>query len=301
MTIDFDAVIWVDESNPDFDPDTDPKLDAVNLQRYEDVVMSLISAVESTEGDVASLSTGLTTAEDDITDLQTTLNGWQPISATLTYSSADGHTFVASTSADLTGSIDVGMRFKLTQTTTKFFIVTAISSTTITLYGGTDYTLANAAVTAPSFSNVKAPLGFPLDQTKWTETMTDTSDRTQSTPVSGTWYNLGSLSLAIPIGAWGVEWEATSEDGRSTTGDLGHSMTFSTANNSESDRDFTSHARATSALAGFRVTHYRRKVLVLAVKTSYFLNIKATNTVDSVSILGATGGTTIIRAVCLYL
>jgi hypothetical protein len=82
------------------------------------------------------------------------LSGWNVLGATLTFSSADAPTYVASTSVDLTGVISVGMKLKLTQTTVKYFIVTAINTTTITLYGGTDYTLANATITLPYYSVV---------------------------------------------------------------------------------------------------------------------------------------------------
>lgn len=98
---------------------------------------------------------------DAINSIQTQFNtGWYPISATLAYSSANAPTFVATTSTDLTSTISVGMKLKLTQTTVKYFIVTAITSNSITLYGGTDYTLANATINNVYFSNVKTPYGW---------------------------------------------------------------------------------------------------------------------------------------------
>lgn len=92
--------------------------------------------------------------------------GWIGDPNTWTYSSADAPTFVASVNADVTGILSEGMRIKLTQTTAKYFIVTAVAAfsggaTLITLYGGTDYVLANAAITAPAYSSAYAPLGFP--------------------------------------------------------------------------------------------------------------------------------------------
>jgi hypothetical protein len=57
------------------------------------------------------------------------------------------------------------------------------------LYGGTDYTLAAAgdAITAPYYSVVKAPLGFPLNSNKWTVKVTDATIRSQLTPTANTW------------------------------------------------------------------------------------------------------------------
>src|ERR1035437_2862224 len=102
--------------------------------------------------------------------------GWFPIPTTLAYSTVDGHTFVVTTnSVDLTSYIGLGDRIKFTNNSTTFYgIVTAISSTTITLYGGTQYAVANSAITAPFFSHWKTPLGFLVRPDYWTESLSDT-------------------------------------------------------------------------------------------------------------------------------
>lgn len=84
-------------------------------------------------------------------------NGWLPSSGTWTYASATTMT-VPQADAD---RLSVGSRIKLDQTTTKYFYVTGVSGTTITVNGGTDYTLANAAITSPYFSNDASPKSFP--------------------------------------------------------------------------------------------------------------------------------------------
>lgn len=63
-----------------------------------------------------------------------------------------------------------GTRIKLTQTSEKYFNVSAdptyigggTDETTITITGGSDYTLANAAITDPYYSQMLRPLGFPF-------------------------------------------------------------------------------------------------------------------------------------------
>jgi hypothetical protein len=71
------------------------------------------------------------------------------------------------------------------------FIITGVSysspSTTLSLYGGTDYDLANSAIIEPYFSMAKAPYGFPLDEAKWRVESLVTSDSSQASPVAGTW------------------------------------------------------------------------------------------------------------------
>lgn len=67
---------------------------------------------------------------------------------------------------DLRTKYSVGTRIKLVQTTTKYFVVIADPTydgvnTTVSISGGTDYTLANAAISANSHSYVVNPQGYP--------------------------------------------------------------------------------------------------------------------------------------------
>lgn len=84
-------------------------------------------------------------------------DGWNAGSGTWTYASATTFTVPAADAA----AMSVGTKIKLTQTSAKYFYVTGISGTTITVNGGTDYTVANAAITSPYFSNADAPKDFP--------------------------------------------------------------------------------------------------------------------------------------------
>jgi hypothetical protein len=84
------------------------------------------------------------------TDGWTTDSGstWTYASAT-TINVADGTLFVK------------GTRIKLTQTTAKYFVVVGISGNVITVTGGTDYTVANAAITTQQYSHQASPVGYP--------------------------------------------------------------------------------------------------------------------------------------------
>lgn len=229
------------------------------------------------------------------------IDGWVAAGETWTYAGADDPTFTFTIAGvDLTTKYQAGQRIKLTQTTPKYFIITKVefsADTTITVYGGTDYDLANAAITSPYYSPVKAPFGFPVDPAKWTVTVTDTTQRTQSTPTQNVWYNLGSISISIPIGAWLVDYHVIG-DSRHATGSSSFA-TLSTANNTESDTQFTTIAYANSSIR--MSPHSRQKILNLASKASYYLNFKTSET--SVSTLYARNDLTplIIRAVCAYL
>jgi hypothetical protein len=234
-------------------------------------------------------------------------DGWinDTLLATLTYSSADGHTFVATTSMDLTATIPVGARIKLTQTTDKFFIVTAIDATTITLYGGTDYTLANAAISAIYHSLVKTPVGFPIRPDKWTEKLSDASAPSNATATLGTTYNLGSLSLAIPIGAWNVDFQATLQSAANTPSTYVVGVcSLSTANNSVSDPELSANGfyfdGAGTTDRRLYCTAFRSKQLVLTSKTTYYLVESGSASAGTTATI-TLNGTTVIRAVCAYL
>jgi hypothetical protein len=88
-------------------------------------------------------------------------DGWVPAGETWTYASATTFTIAG---VDVTAKYPVGTKIKLTQTTEKLFYVVGSSfstNTTITVTGGDDYTLANAAITSPYYSYMETPQGFP--------------------------------------------------------------------------------------------------------------------------------------------
>jgi len=88
-------------------------------------------------------------------------DGWTEITDTLTYASATSFTIAG---VDRTAVYTKGTRIKLTQTSTKYFVVTSSSfstNTTVNITAGTDYTLANAAITNPFYSYQANPQGYP--------------------------------------------------------------------------------------------------------------------------------------------
>jgi hypothetical protein len=228
------------------------------------------------------------------------IDPWVPSADTWSYSSSDSPTFVASVNADVTGLIGVGYRVKLTQTTVKYFIVTAVGAysggaTLLTLYGGTDYTLTDEAISDPSYSYAKAPLGFPMSPSKWTVEVTDANLRSQETPTQNAWYNW--VNIVIPLGLWRVYYEAIPSMYKELAA-VTTQITLSTANNSESDTGFTSgsigYHNSTSQV-------HQEKILELAAKATYYLNIRTIDaTVLGIYIRGDRA-ITVIRAVCAYL
>lgn len=84
------------------------------------------------------------------------LNGWREVKDAWTYASAN--TITVPAGAD--NIYEVGNRIKLTNSTTKYFVVVAVASTLLTVTGGTDYALANAAISGIYVSD-STPPDFP--------------------------------------------------------------------------------------------------------------------------------------------
>ena len=211
---------------------------------------------------------------------------------------------------DLTGVLKEGMRVKITQSTDKYFLITKVAfstDTTVTLYGGTDYTLVasgTTAITAFSYSREKLPTNFPVDPNKWTVETTDTSNRSQATPTQNTWYNLGSVSVNVPIGLWNLEYSVALQGNvtAATTAGPYHS-TLSTANNSESDADFTctNFNGGASGAVNILSQVYKRKIISLTAKATYYLNTRTTSASQANINNRGDLGKTVIRAICAYL
>lgn len=83
--------------------------------------------------------------------------GWKTVYDAWAYASATTITVPTGAAA----IYSVGDKIKLTQTTVKYFYVTAVADTVLTVTGGSDYTVANAAITLPYYSKASSPVGFP--------------------------------------------------------------------------------------------------------------------------------------------
>lgn len=237
---------------------------------------------------------------------QALVDGWvSAVEETWTYAAADSPTFTYTISGDKTTKYQAGQRIRIKQGGGyKYFIITAVSysapNTTVTIYGGTDYTLTNVAITDNWFSVVKAPFGFPMDPTKWSVEVTNTADNSQASPVASTWYNLGSVSINIPIGAWNVFVKATATVTRASGGSLVVSTTLSTANNSASDPNLTNFWQ-TSADTTLSGTAEVSKRIVTVAKTPYYLNTSAGNSSATNIYNENSRAKMVITAVCAYL
>ena len=233
-------------------------------------------------------------------------DGWIASSATWSYSSLDSAalTGVISVNADMTGLVSVGDRISYVQTSTKHGIITKVGAysggaTLITFFYGNNTAFANAAITSPKYSHSKTPFGFPTDPTLWTVLVTDTSDRSQSNPTQDQYYNLGSLSITVPIGVWRLGFTTLLSTSKANA-QVSMQSALSTSTSSVSD------ARLLGYAIGYGTTVVRNQVisfraLSIASKTTYYLISRtSTASVTDISLLGASI-TTVMYAECLLL
>jgi hypothetical protein len=171
----------------------------------------------------------------------------------------------------------------------------------------TNYILANSAITAVSYSHQKTPFGFNVDEALWTQIMSDSQNRLQATPTSGTWYNPGALQLLIPLGAWQIAYQAECyAPSTAASNNIQPWTTLSTTTNSETDHQFTSGLAAVASgtsLSAFIVPSTARKYVRLTSAATYYLlcTYNATGGADIGFTGGATSGQTSIWARCAYL
>lgn len=139
------------------------------------------------------------------------LGGWTAVTDTWTYASASTFTIAG---VDRTAVFTKGTRLKFTQTTVKYAVVVASSfstNTTVTIAVNTDYTIANAAITAPYYSYQASPAGYPLFF-NWTPTFSASgSMTTASANITHAMYSItGGLLTAS------VKWQLTTGGTAST-------------------------------------------------------------------------------------
>jgi hypothetical protein len=231
--------------------------------------------------------------------------GWiSAVEEKWTFSLADDPTYTLNIPGDFSWKYCRGQRVRLQQGSVKYFIITGVSysspNTTLALYGGTDYDLANSPIIEPDFSMAKAPYGFPLDEAKWRVESLVTTDSSQASPAAGTWYNKGG-SLAVPIGRWRVEYAAELEVTRAAAGALDVFATLSTAASSEVNKETTTKIGISSGVSMRGSVSHCGFLLDLAAKATYYLNCKTGQASMTAIAFKGSEQKTKVRAVCGYL
>lgn len=110
-----------------------------------------------------SLSATQISSTNKIADQKTVGDAWNEVSDTYTYASAT--TITVPTDATAKYAVGDWIRLKQSGGTYKYFKLTVVAATLLTINVNLGYTLANEAITAPAFSKVPQPLGAPVANT----------------------------------------------------------------------------------------------------------------------------------------
>ncbi|MBN8654835.1 MAG: hypothetical protein J0M11_03795 [Anaerolineae bacterium] len=233
--------------------------------------------------------------QTQVTALSTT--GWIEDDATATWTyvsaNADGNTFEMYRSGDVTETFTPGMRFRCKQGAGYLiFILHAVSAydsgndrTTLTFFGGTDFDLADAAITDVAYSTARFPLGFTVGEENWSVKITDTTVRSRVSPVSDTFYNLHSSHVInIPVGLWRVKFQClVTISGGSIVAQL--FVALSTSSSSASDLEFMDHI-AVLGVAGVSFSASAFKELEVTTETPYYLIAKQESSSSTLLTIG---------------
>lgn len=188
--------------------------------------------------------------------------------------------------------------------TTEYALVMSASfstDTTLVVQVPEGYAIpTTGGVSALAYSTHKSPQGFPTHRGKWRVQSLIKATYTQSGPTSGTWYNIGSTKLAIPIGDWVVGYQGHF-DGVRTLATAGPGVqiftTLSTATNTEADQNLSCYfvnrpvhgSNFSSNEIGTALN--KSEYLSLSSLTNYYLNMMQ-NGGDTTTVLTINASTT---------
>lgn len=205
-------------------------------------------------------------------------DGWIPAGETWTYDTADSPIFTFKVSGDKTGKYKKGQRIRMSQSTggTKYFIIHGVSysapDTTITIYGGDDYTLNNQTISSPHYSREYAPVGFPLERDKWGAESTKGFSNLGGAPTQNVYYNLGTWTIVVPIGEWIFVYECSIAGSRAS-GDITMQSTIATVNNGSTGEILGQSAQG-APFTRFQCAFSQERTLQVAAKTTYYHNVR---------------------------
>jgi hypothetical protein len=197
---------------------------------------------------------------------------------------------------------------------TKHFLITkeptySNPNTTITCFGGTDFSLTNNTITNPFYSTHQQPWGFIRNPDKWSVIFENKVDFTLAGAANNVIQTPGTFSMVVPIGKWDLYYEACLGIVSSST--LVETQMCIHSNNTvwPLETDYVNHL-SISAAAGATVpgvisyvTMNKSNILSLpsAKQTWYFITRKINSTGTVSTIIYGARSKTIIKATSVYL
>jgi hypothetical protein len=150
----------------------------------EDAKIVTPKAIADSEVSTASKTETLTNKTLTSPVLQGTVDGWISANETWAYASATTITVPSGAAAKYVK----GDKIKLTQSTVKYFYIVGVADTVLTVTGGADYAVTDAAISANYYSHASSPIGFPVRFMLSTPTWTTTGTAFTNQPANNSHY-----------------------------------------------------------------------------------------------------------------
>lgn len=184
---------------------------------------------------------------------------------------------------------------------TEYGFVTAITSSQITVFTGTNCTIPNQILGAVTYSRDRSPYGFPVARTNWIVDALYANAVVQNTPGNGTFYNIASAQLAVPIGAWRLAWEASMTI-NSTSGGLSRQQGgLSTSTSSFSEPRLVAFYGVPGASQTMSNTLRRELLISQSSDTTWYLvEAEFDGNGNAIYLDGSTSHMAVIFAECAY-
>ena len=192
-------------------------------------------------------------------------------------------------------------------TTIDYGIVMAKSfstNTTLTIQVPEGCTIpTSGGVSSVDYSTQAVPYGFPRDKGRWEVASLYKTDVTQASPASGTWYNLASIKLIVPVGAWEAVFKSTYYTIRPASATMDAYASLSTSSSSETDQIYSSRFYAeaatsnTAALGTATTTGFE----LLTAATPYYAIYRTTIASTGSLVLNGSVSTTVVSVKNAYL
>lgn len=160
----------------------------------------------------------------------------------------------------------------VTAGTTDYELVMKVNGATATVQVPEGCTIpTSGGVSAVAYSTATSPFGFTLDKGRWKVSSLHKVLASQASPVSGTFYNVNSAQLTIPVGSFYVSYADCVNANRNTTAAQSARVTLSTGSSTETDKDFSASWSVNSSDIEFQ-TSIPPKTITNSSATTYYLN-----------------------------
>jgi len=128
------------------------------------------------------------------------------------------------------------------------------------------------AITSQDYSTQGNPFGWVSDKGRWLLETLCKAQYSQLSPTAGTWYNIASLSLTIPIGGWEYIGYKLQMYANRASGDAQVGATLSTANNSDSSSGLFRQTTGTNPATDYNTAMSFQYPIRTTAATPYYLN-----------------------------